>query len=354
MSYQNKIKVGISIGDIAGVGPEIIIKTFEDDRIYKHCIPVLFGNPKVIGYYRKAMNIEHFKYSTIRNFNHLATNSLNISLAWDSEVAITPGKPNEETGDCAIKSLNAAVKSLKDGEIDILVTAPINKKVMQQGSFNYPGHTTFLQESFGKNDALMFMISDGLKIGLVTDHVPVKKVNEKISQEKIISKLKLMNRSLQVDFGIDRPKIAVMGLNPHAGDDGLIGNEEGEIIIPAIREAKKQGVLATGPYPADGFFGACKHLAYDAILCMYHDQGLIPFKFIAGEDGVNYTAGLPFVRTSPDHGTAEDIAGKGKASAASFRNAIFTAIDIHNQRKAYDERNANPLQPQIKIRDERR
>lgn len=352
MSREDKIRVGITLGDVAGVGPEIIIKTFMDDRIFKHCTPVLFGNPKVIGYYRKVLEIDDIKYSTIKDFNHLAHNSLNISLAWEEEIDIQPGKPNESTGKYALLSLEAAVKALKEGHIDVIVTAPINKKVMQQEKFNYPGHTQYLQDAFELDESLMFMVSDKLKVALVTDHVPLQQVHENISQEVIIKKLQLMDESLRVDFGIERPKIAVLGLNPHAGDNGLLGKEEEEIILPAIAEAKKNDILVTGPYASDGFFGACRHLAFDGILAMYHDQGLIPFKYIAGEEGVNYTAGLPAVRTSPDHGTAEDIAGQGKASPASFIKAIFQAIDIYKTQKAYTEMHANPIQ-RHKLKDER-
>jgi 4-hydroxythreonine-4-phosphate dehydrogenase len=342
MSRNNSIKVGITIGDVAGIGPEIIIKTFLDERIFKHCTPVLFANPKVIGYYKKGLDIENLRYSTIKDFSHLSSNTLNISLAWENEIEIVPGKPNAATGKAALASIEAAVAALKEKQIDVLVTAPINKNVIQTESFKYPGHTNYLQEQFGEKDCLMFMISDDLKIGVVCDHVPIQKVHEKISTATILSKLKLMEQSLRVDFGIERPKIAVLGLNPHAGDNNLIGTEESEIIIPAISEAKKSGMLVTGPYAADGFFGSCKYLAFDGILAMYHDQGLIPFKFLA-EDGVNYTAGLPIVRTSPDHGTAEDIAGHNKASEESFRNAIYQAIDIYESQIEYREMRANPL-----------
>lgn len=350
---QDKLKVGITIGDIAGIGPEVIIKTFMDERIFKHCTPVLFANPKVLGYYRKALKIDNIKYSTIKDFNHLSNNSLNIKLAWDEEVKIQAGKPDETSGRCALLSLEAAVQSLKAKEVDVLVTAPINKKVIQQDAFQHPGHTQYLQHTFEQNDSLMFMVSDKLKVALVSDHVAIKDVHQQIKKDRIVSKLQLMNESLKVDFGIERPKIAVLGLNPHSGDNGLIGKEEIEEILPAIQEAKKKNILVAGPYAADGFFGACRHLAFDAVLAMYHDQGLIPFKYIAGDNGVNYTAGLPIVRTSPDHGTAEDIAGKGRASEISFRNAVFRAIDIYRTQVNHVEINANPLQKQ-QLKDERR
>ena len=344
MSRKNKINVGISIGDVAGIGPEIIMKTFMDDRIFQHCTPVLFANPKVIGFYRKVLDIDDIKYSTIRNYDHLASNSLNISLAWEEEFAIEPGSPSPETGKYALKSLDAAVSALKNNQVDVLVTAPINKHVIQQSEFQYPGHTEYLQNAFERKESLMFMVSDDLKIGVVTGHVPLSEVSARISTEAIVAKLKIMDQSLKEDFGIDKPKIAVLGLNPHAGDNGTLGEEEQELIVPAVSEAKKAAILVNGPYAADGFFGNCRHLAFDGILAMYHDQGLIPFKYLAGESGINFTAGLPIVRTSPDHGTAEDIAGKGKASPESFRQAIYSALDIHREQVDYSQRNSNPLQ----------
>lgn len=351
MSRQSNLIVGITTGDLAGVGPEIIMKTFVDDAIFRHCTPVLFGNPKVIGHYRKVLEIEDIKYSTIRNFDHLAGNSLNISLAWDEDIPIEAGKPTPETGRAAYLSLQAGVRALEQEKIDVLVTAPINKHVIQQEEFRFPGHTEYLQEAFRSEDTLLFMVSDKLKVGLVTGHIAVSEVASRLSKSRILSKIQLMHRSLQQDFGIDKPKIAVLALNPHAGDNGLMGPEETEYINPAVTEAKKQGILVSGAYAADGFFGACRHLAFDGILAMYHDQGLVPFKYIAGNEGVNFTAGLPIVRTSPDHGTAEDIAGLGKASPESFRNAIFTAMDIYRTRREMASISANALQPQ---RDDRR
>lgn len=346
MSSKDKIVVGITMGDMAGVGPEIIIKTFMDERIYNHCTPVLFGNPKVIGTYRKLLDVERMRYSTIRSFSHLGHNTLNMSLAWEEEVEFQPGQPTAETGKYALKSLHAAIQALQDGEIDVLVTSPINKSVMKGDDFQHPGHTEYLQETFGASNSLMFMVSEHLKVGVVTGHIPVSEVAANLSQEAVSKALKTMHTSLKEDFGIDKPKIAVLGLNPHAGESGHMGSEDAEVISPVIAEARKKGMLVSGPYAADGFFGACKHLAFDGILAMYHDQGLIPFKYIAGDKGVNYSAGLPIVRTSPDHGTAEDIAGKGKASPESFRSAIFMALDIHRHRNGFEQRHANPLQPQ--------
>lgn len=344
MIQQPRIRVGITTGDLAGIGPEIIIKTFLDDRIYKLCTPVLFGNPKVIGHYRKVLEIDQIKYSTIRSFDHLATNCLNISLAWEEDIDIQPGYPSQETGRAAFLSLEAACQALKNGLIDVLVTAPINKNSIQQQNFRFPGHTEYLQETFEHHDSLLFMVSGELKVGLVTGHVPVSEISAKLSTENIVSKALIMHNSLQIDFGIDKPKIAVLALNPHAGDNGLLGDEEQEIISPAITQLKKQGMLVNGPYAADGFFGSGRFRAFDGILAMYHDQGLIPFKYLAGDAGVNFTAGLRIVRTSPDHGTAEDIAGRNKASEVSFRNAIYTAIDLYSERQRHAERTANPLE----------
>ena len=324
---NQKRKVGITLGDVAGIGPEIIMKTFSEDHLYKHFTPILYGNPRVLSYYKKIFNFEKFQYSSIKGYNNLSHNSLNIIPVWEEEFAITPGTPTEITGNYALKSLQAACEALKSKQIDVLVTSPINKKVMHSEQFPYAGHTEYLMDYFGAKDNLMFMVADDLRVGLVTNHSAIKDVASKISKEKIIRKLQLMNTSLMQDFGIDRPRIAVLGLNPHAGDGGVIGNEEVNVILPAVQEAKNMG--------------------------MYHDQGLIPFKYIAGEDGTNFTAGLDVVRTSPDHGTAEDIAGKGIADETSFRQAIYTAIDIFNNRANYSEMRENPLVKRAVLHDER-
>ncbi len=354
MSTKNeKRKVGITLGDVAGIGPEIIMKTFLDDQIYKHFTPILFGNPRVLSYYKKALNFDKFQYSSIKGYNNLSNNSLNIIPVWEEEFPITIGTPNETTGNYALKSLDAACDALKNKFIDVLVTAPINKNVIHSEKFPFKGHTEYLMNYFGAKDNLMFMVSDELRVGLVTNHLPINEVASKISKDVILRKLHLMETSLKEDFGIDKPRIAVLGLNPHAGDGGVIGKEENEIILPAIKEAKSEGIMAFGPYPSDGFFASCNYKKFDAILAMYHDQGLIPFKYIAGEDGINFTAGLNVVRTSPDHGTGEDIAGKGIADETSFRKAIYSAIDIYNSRVNFFEMRENPLIKRAILHDER-
>ena len=350
---NEKRKVGISLGDVAGIGPEIIMKTFLEDHLYKHFTPILYGNPRVLSFYKKIYGFDKFQYSSVKGYNNLSHNSLNIIPVWEEEFAITPGTPSELTGNYALKSLQAACDALKSKHIDVLVTAPINKKFMHSEQFPYAGHTEYLMNYFGAQDNLMFMISEDIRVGLVSNHSAIKDVASKITKEKIIRKLQLMNASLMEDFGVDKPRIAVLGLNPHAGDGGVIGNEEINIILPAVKEVKEGGMAVFGPYPADGFFASGNYKKFDGILAMYHDQGLIPFKFIAGEDGTNYTAGLNVVRTSPDHGTAEDIAGKGIADETSFRKAIFAALDIFNNREEYAQMRLNPLVKRAVLHDER-
>jgi 4-hydroxythreonine-4-phosphate dehydrogenase len=350
---QEKIKVGITIGDAAGIGPEIIMKTFSDDRLFKQFTPIVYGNPRVFSYYKKALELEKFQYSSVKNYYNLNTNSLNIFPVWNEEFSIVAGEPNAETGKYALKSIQAACEALKNKEIDVLVTAPINKNVIHSNEFPFAGHTEYLQDFFGAKDNLMFLVAEEIKIGLVTNHLPIQEVAKNITKDKIIRKINLMSQSLREDFRIEKPKIAVLGLNPHAGDNGLIGTEDKDIIFPAVQEAKKQNILVFGPYPADGFFAAHNYKNFDGILAMYHDQGLIPFKYIAGEDGVNFTAGLNIVRTSPDHGTAENIAGKGIANETSFRNAIYNAIDIYDNRINFFEMRSNPLGKLAQLQDER-
>jgi 4-hydroxythreonine-4-phosphate dehydrogenase len=349
-----RLKVGISLGDVTGIGPELIIKTFLDDRIFKQLTPVLFGNARVLSFYKKLLNIERFQYNSVKNFQQLSYNSLNIIPVWDEEFTIEPGKPDEQSGKYALLSLEAACKALRDGEIDVLVTAPINKKYIYSEAFPFNGHTHYLKEQLGGDDVLMFMVSDNIRVGLVTEHLAIREIADHIKEEDILSKLRMMQSSLVKDFGIEKPRIAVLGLNPHAGDEGLIGHEEQEIILPAIRKATKEGILAFGPYPADGFFAKGSYKSFDGILAMYHDQGLIPFKSLSHDNGTNFTAGLPYVRTSPDHGTAEQIAGKDLADESSFRTAIYTAIDIWHNRKEYEERNSDPLIKRANLRDEDR
>jgi 4-hydroxythreonine-4-phosphate dehydrogenase len=350
---QEKIKVGITLGDAAGIGPEIIMKTFSDDRVFKHFTPIVFGNPRIFSFYKKIIEIDKFQYSTVKNYQNLSNNSLNIFPVWNEEFAINIGEPNKETGKYAFLSLKAACEALQKKEIDVLITAPINKDVIHSDEFPFAGHTEYLQEFFSAKDSLMFLVTDEIKIGLVTNHVAIHDVAKNISKDKIIRKISLMHQSLQEDFNIDKPKIAVLALNPHAGDNGVIGNEEKDIIYPAIQEAKNMNILAFGPYAADGFFASDNYKNFDGILAMYHDQGLIPFKYIAREDGINFTAGLNIIRTSPDHGTAENIAGKGIAEEASFRNAIYKAIDIYNNRINHFEMRSNPLEKIAQFKEER-
>lgn len=322
---------------------EVIIKSLQDNRINDLCTPVIFCNNRVINYYRKTIKGANFNFTIVDHLDKLNQRQTNVYNIWQEQVDITPGELTNDGGKYAIQSLTAAVEALKDGKIDVLVTAPIHKKNVHDDHFPYTGHTPYLQDTFGKDDVVMLMVAGDFRVGLVTEHVPVEEVASKITKEHIVSKLLIINQSLQRDFDIAKPKIAVLALNPHAGDNGLIGDEEERIIRPAIQEARKHDILIEGPFAADGFFARQHHLKFDAVLAMYHDQGLIPFKSLAIEPGVNYTAGLPIVRTSPDHGTAFDIAGKDLADATSFRAAMFKGIDIFRNREDYDEMRANPL-----------
>ena len=350
--------IGISLGDINGIGPEIIIKTFSDQRITELCTPVIFGSNKVINFYRKSLPDYNLNFNNTRELHKLNPKQVNIFSCWEEEINITPGQLNETGGKYAILSLQAAVQALRENKIHALVTAPFHKKNVQNSEFPFTGHTPFLKQAFGVQDVLMLMVADNMRVGLVTEHIPISEVSNNISKEKIHSKLRILKESLRKDFGIDKPRIAVLGLNPHAGDEGLVGKEEEEIIRPAIIEARKNDLLVFGPYSADAFFARGHHEKFDAILAMYHDQGLIPFKSLAKGEGINYTAGLAGIRTSPDHGTAMDIAGKNKADESSFREAIFACIDIFNKRMGYTEAHRNPLrkiaaQVVAKMEDER-
>jgi len=339
---MEKPKIGISVGDINGIGLEVIIKTISDPRILNLCTPVVYGSAKVLSYHKNITELE-FPFQQVRNGEKFQPNVVNVVNCWQESVNINLGQITEEGGVYAIKSLAGAVKELKDGQIDGLITAPINKETMELAKFGFPGHTEYLTHAFGQSESLMFMVQDNLRVGLVTNHLPVNKVASAITKSQIIKKIHLMETSLQQDFGIDKPTIAILGLNPHAGDGGAIGNEENEIIRPAIIEYKKNGTLVFGPFPADGFFGSGNYAKYDAILAMYHDQGLIPFKLLSFGGGTNFTAGLPFVRTSPDHGTAFEIAGKNVADPSSFRTALFTCIDLVRSRQQFKLDHANPL-----------
>jgi 4-phospho-D-threonate 3-dehydrogenase / 4-phospho-D-erythronate 3-dehydrogenase len=339
---QQRPVIGISVGDLNGIGTELIIKTFSDHRLLELCTPLIFASTKLINFYRKSIPEINFNYQNSRDFSRIAHKQVNIYNCWEEEIAIVPGQLTDIGGSYAVKSLLAATEALKDKKIQGLVTAPIHKKNIQSPSFNFTGHTPFLKQFFGVNDVLMLMTSDSFRVGLVTEHVPLREVSKFITRETILSKLNILKDSLIRDFGIDKPKIAVLGLNPHAGDEGLIGKEEEEIIKPAIKDAK-HSMLVFGPFSADAFFARNQQSKFDAVLAMYHDQGLIPFKSLSSGEGVNYTAGLPGVRTSPDHGTAFDIAGKNKADPSSFLAAIYSCMDIIRNRQEYEDNRSNPL-----------
>lgn len=340
---QHKPVIGISCGDLNGIGIELIIKTLSDNRILEHCTPIIFASGKAINFYRKSIPETNFNFQNIKDFSRINSKQVNLFNCWEEEVQITPGQLTDIGGKYAVLSLQTAVAALKQKQIDGLVTAPIHKKNIQSAEFNFTGHTPYLKNIFGVNDVVMMLCAGDFRVALVTEHVPVSEIAKHITKENIISKLKIINQSLQKDFGIDKPRIAVLGLNPHAGDEGLIGNEEEMIIKPAIKEAKNNNLLVIGPYSADAFFARRSFEKFDAVLAMYHDQGLIPFKTLATGEGVNYTAGLPSIRTSPDHGVAFDIAGKDKADTSSFLTALFECIDIFNRRNGYEESRKNPL-----------
>jgi 4-hydroxythreonine-4-phosphate dehydrogenase len=336
------VRVGVTHGDFNGVSYEVMIKALMDSRLYELFTPVIYGLPRVIGFHRKHMHLSDFNYNVISNISKLTAKKLNIRSISDEEVKIEFGKSTRLAGDYAFQALETAVKDLRDRKIDILVTAPINKENIHSEKFAFQGHTEYLTQRFGAENSLMLMVSDKLKIGTVTNHIPISEVAGTITEELILTKLKILNDSLKKDFLIVKPKIAVLGLNPHAGDKGLIGTEDESEIHTAIIKAKEEDILAFGPFPADGLFGSGNYTKYDAVLSMYHDQGLIPFKLIAFS-GVNFTAGLPIVRTSPDHGTAYDIAGENVASSVSMRQAVYLGIDIYKNRQKWQAMNANPL-----------
>jgi len=346
---QQRPLIGISIGDLNGIGTELAIKTFSDHRVLELCTPVIFASNKVINFYRKSLPDINFNYQSSKDFNRISAKQVNIYNCWEEEVSITPGQLTDVGGKYAVKSLVAAVEALKEKKIHGLVTAPIHKKNTQSPEFNFTGHTPFLKHAFNSQDVLMLMASENFRVGLVTEHIPVSEIAKHITREAILSKLNILRESLIKDFGIDKPKIAVLGLNPHAGDEGLIGKEEEEIIKPAIKDAKQHNILAFGPYSADAFFARNQQQKFDAVLAMYHDQGLIPFKSLAFGDGINYTAGLPMVRTSPDHGTAFDIAGKNMADHSSFLAAIYSCIDIIGKRQEFEENHKNPLKKMTSV-----
>ncbi|MBK9479444.1 MAG: 4-hydroxythreonine-4-phosphate dehydrogenase PdxA [Bacteroidetes bacterium] len=347
---DNHVKVGISMGDFNGIGMEVIIKTFMDNRMMQLCTPIVYGASRIASFHRKALGIADFSFNIIREADAANPKMANLINCWDEEIKMELGTSTNLAGEKAIASLELAIADLKSGKIDVLVTAPINKNNVQSANFKFPGHTEYLAEKFDVKDYLMLLVSDDLRIGTVTGHIPLNQVASALSTEKIYTKIKLLNNSLIQDFGIRKPKIAVLGLNPHAGDNGLLGEEETKLIIPAIEKLKSEGIMAIGPYAADGFFGSQVYHQFDGVMAMYHDQGLIPFKAMAFESGVNFTAGLPIIRTSPDHGTGYDIAGKNKASESSFRQAVYLACDLFHQRKQQAGLVANPL----KITNQRR
>ena len=346
MEENRKIKVGITHGDINGVGYEVILKSFSDPMMLELCTPVVYGSPKVATYHRKTMDIQT-NFSIVNSADDVQSDKLNILACTEDELKVELTKPTQEAGKAALVALERALQDYRDGKIDVLVTAPINKHTIQSDSFQFPGHTEYIEERAGEGKkALMILLKDDFRVALVTGHIPIKDIATTITKELIMEKMSIFHRSLKQDFGIDNPRIAVFSLNPHAGDHGVIGTEESEVIIPAIKEMRAKGVQCFGPYPADGFMGSGNFCHFDGILAMYHDQGLAPFKALAMDEGVNFTAGLPIVRTSPAHGTAYDIAGKGIASESSFRQAIYTAIDVFRNRLIEKEIHARPLRKQ--------
>jgi len=343
MKKEQKIRVGISIGDLNGIGAEVVLKTFSESMLLEMCTPIIFASVKTVSYVNKHLNTEVSLFG-IDAFAKALPGKINVYNVWKEGVEIDWGAPTAEAGDYALQSFTTGVKALKDGDVDVLVTAPINKSNIQGDDFAFPGHTDYLAQEL-EGDAMMLMITDTLKVGLLTDHVAVKDVAAAITPEVITKKVHTLYQTLKRDFGIDKPKIALLGINPHVGDNGVIGDDDDKVLIPTLEEIRKEGKLVYGPYAADSFFGSGNYKNFDAIIAAYHDQGLIPFKTLSFGKGVNYTAGLSHIRTSPDHGTAYEIAGKGEAEPGSFREAVYKAIDIYARRSQYDILSENPLQP---------
>lgn len=340
---MEKPKIGITTGDLNGVGLETIIKVFSDTRLLDLCTPVIFGSNKVLNFYRKTLPDYQVNFTVVKSLDQLNPKQVNIFSCWEEDVQITPGELTETAGKYAVRSLQVATLSLKEGGIDAMVTAPIHKKNTQSQDFQFTGHTPYLKSEFNAKDVVMMLYAGDFRVALITEHLPISEVSRHITQELIISRVMMIKESMQKDFGIDKPKIAILGLNPHAGDNGLIGKEEEKVIRPAMDILQQKGYHVFGPYSADGFFAHNMQSKFDVVVAMYHDQGLIPFKSLSATDGVNYTIGLPVVRTSPDHGTAFDIAGKGEANPDSLREAVFEAISILEHRAGFAERTANPL-----------
>lgn len=332
---DHKPVIGISIGDINGVGPEVVIKALNDNRVLKHLTPVIYADGRVISFYRKQLDLQNFNYNQTKSIDKIHHRKVNVINLNEQGVDVTPGKATTEGGNYALISLRRCMEDLKADKIQALVTAPLSKELVQADDFKFPGHTEYLTQEDGAKDSLMFLVAEDLRVGVVTGHIPLKEVSNHVTEESVGRKLELMIKSLKKDFGIKKPRVAVLGLNPHAGENGLLGTEEEKVIIPVINEYKNKGNLVFGPFPADGFFGSTQYSSFDGILAMYHDQGLIPFKNIAFANGVNFTAGLSFIRTSPDHGTAFNIAGKNEADETSMRNAIYTAADIIRSREEF-------------------
>lgn len=328
---HEKPRIGITLGDVNGIGPEVVMKALADTRILSLITPVVYGSTRALSFYKKLLALEEFNFSQVKGKGQFVHKSINVVNCWEEPLEVNPGKAAKETGAAALKALQQACAEIKEGLIDALVTAPIDKHSIHSEEFPFKGHTEFLAREFGGGESLMFMVSESLRVGLVTDHEPLRDVASLVTRQRVEGKLQLMERSLRRDFGIAKPKIAVLGLNPHAGDGGLIGREDEEIIRVVVSEARNKGRLVSGPLSADGFFGTAQYRQYDGVLAMYHDQGLVPFKTLAFESGVNYTGGLSIIRTSPDHGTAYNIAGKNQANEASMRQAIFLAGEIFRQ-----------------------
>jgi len=342
-SKSKKVRLGISVGDINGIGLEVIMKAFSDNRIFDLCTPVVYASSNYAMAYQKEMGMKNFSFNFVKPNAKIISKRANLINCWEGDVKLSLGEETSEGGAYALKSLTAAVEALKKGEVDALVTAPINKHNIQSEEFNFPGHTEYLAKEFDGGDALMFMIANSLRIGVVTGHIPIADVASVISEDKILKKVEQIDNSLKRDFKIRKPKIALLGLNPHSGDKGVIGKEDEEIIIPAVKKAFDSGKLVYGPYSADSFFASDAFTQFDAVLAMYHDQGLIPFKTMSFNNGVNFTAGLSIVRTSPDHGTAYDLAGKNEAQESSFREAVYAACKVYKNRKEFLKLNENPL-----------
>lgn len=343
ISKRTPVRVGISIGDINGIGPEVIMKSLNDNRMLIDCTPIIYGSTKVFSFFKKELEHEDFVYQAAESAEKAIKGKVNVVNIWDGELEFNIGQATEKSGKYAFESLEKATQDLASGKIDVLVTAPISKDAMGKMGFKFPGHTEYLADLSGQAEALMLMISPTLRVGLVTTHIPLKEVSSNITTDRVAEKIRAFSASLKKDFGIQRPKIAVLGMNPHAGENGKMGQEEQESISPAIAKVNSEGLLSFGPFPADGFFGSNARQNYDGVLAMYHDQGLSAFKALAFDEGVNFTAGLPIIRTSPDHGTAYDIAGQNKASGDSMRNAIYLAIDVYRNHQFEKEITADPL-----------